>query len=35
LYEAVKVKPGLLSRPQNDRDARVMEYLLRRVADRE
>ena len=35
LCEAVKVKPGLPWRPQEVRDARALEYLLRRAANRE
>ena len=35
LCEAVKVKPGLPWRCQDVRDARVMESLLRRAANRE
>jgi hypothetical protein len=35
LHEAVKAKPGLLWRPQNDRDARAMGCLLRKAVNRE
>ena len=36
LYEvAVKVKPGLPWRPQDVRDARTMEYLLRETDNKE
>lgn len=34
LCEAVRVKPGFHSRPQDYKDDRVMAYLPRRAADR-
>ena len=34
LYEAVKMKPGLCWRPQDNGDARAVEYLLRKAANR-
>lgn len=35
LCEAVNLKPGLLRRTQGIRDAKNMEYLLRRAANRQ